>query len=70
MQKTKPKQNNQPMDKIESKRKMKPLAWQVLGKPTDHQDSTETRFQGYKKLYFQLETVSNIETERTTDQLI
>ena len=41
-----------------------------VGEPTDQQGSTETRFQGYKKLYFQLETVSNIETERTTDQLI
>ena len=58
------------LDIIESNKRMKTLGWQVLGKPTDQQDSTETLFQGYQKLYFQLETVSNIKTERMTGQLI
>ena len=49
---------------------MKALAWEVQGKPTDQQDSTETLFQGYQKLYFQLETVSNMKTEWMAGQLI
>ena len=56
------------MDIIESNQRMKALGWQVLGKPTDQQDSTETLFQ--RKVYFQLETVSNIKMERMTGQLI
>ena len=56
------------MDIIESNKRMKALGWQVLGKPTDQQDSTETLFQ--RKVYFQLETVSNIKMERMTGQLI
>jgi len=58
------------MDIIESNKRMKALGWQVLGKPTDLHDSTETLFQGYQKLYFQLETLFNIRTERMTGQLI
>ena len=58
------------MDIIESNKRMKALGWQVLGKPTDQPDSTETLFQGYQKLYFQLETVSNIKMERMMGQLI
>ena len=41
----KTKQNKkQPMDIIESNKRMKPLVCQVLGKPTYQQDSTETVF--------------------------
>ena len=58
------------MDIIESNKRMKALGWQVLGKPTDQQDSTETLCQGYQKLYFHLETLFNIRTERIMGQLI
>ena len=58
------------MDKIESNKRMKALGWQVLGNPTDQQDSIETLFQEYQKLYFQLETVPNIKMERMTGQLM
>ena len=68
--KKKRKKEKKALDIIESNKRMKTLGWQVLGKPTDQQDSTETLFQGYQKLYFQLETVSNIKTERMTGQLI
>jgi len=64
------KKKKKAMDIIESNKRMKALGWQVLGKPTDQQDSTETLFQRYQKLYFQLETVSNIKMERMTGQLI
>ena len=67
----KTKQNKkQPMDIIESNKRMKPLVCQVLGNPTDQQDSIETLFQEYQKFYFQLETVPNIKTETMTSQLI
>ena len=66
----KKKKEKKAMDIIESNKRMKALGWQVLGKPTDQQDSTETLFQRYQKLYFQLETVSNIKMERMTGQLI
>ena len=58
------------MDIIENNKRKKTVGWQVLGKPTDQQDSIETLFQGYQKLYFQLETLSNIKMERTKGRLI
>lgn len=64
------KEKKKAMDIIESNKRMKALGWQVLGKPTDQQDSTETLCQGYQKLYFQLETLFNIRMERITGQLI
>ena len=41
------KKKKKAMDIIESNKRMKALGWQVLGKPTDQQDSTETLCQGY-----------------------
>ena len=68
--KKKRKKEKKALDIIESNKRMKVLGWQVLGKPTDQQDSTEILLQGYQKLYFQLETVSNTKMERMTGRLI